>query len=490
MLTGKNFGIVIWGVKNGFEKKIICSSDIPEVMSVVNDEMRLICNATNDRFFRIDRLNSYNVFTLFDPTMKDDFDRPAYIAVSLFTYHHTRFLNDLSSVLTQVMDFYKKAQGNAKVNQTYLEHYEDLLKNISVIPLELNGSNFTKNGFYLSKAPNDFSRFLNEPNFNTFKRVYFLNTPNLSIANLPGVEAVEHFSFKKQIKISILNHQSNYTYFVNQQQVTPVKSQLMFQLEVYVGDKVNVRRGHTPIHETVVHSNTTHIELPKPKPSPPLETSSTTNTPPITEPQRKSYRWVFGLLAIALVAVGLTAYYAFFANQDSVVDDGPTPPPPNTPGDTTKGPKPETKIIPEGYELRKPEYERVLTPEGIASKNNPANNFRILDGKTFEQWDSKAHPDTTWKATSLNDQKYLFDVYFKRKQKPGRGGGTPGGGGPPPEPPKDRTDCDALERKQLALVAQWNDEEDASEKSKIQNKIDALEIECKKKNCNCIKTNR
>jgi hypothetical protein len=384
------------------------------------------------------------------------------------------------------MDFYKKAQGNAKVNQTYLEHYEELLKNISVIPLELNGSNFSKNGYYLSKAPNDFSRFLNEPNFNTFKRVYFLNSPNLSIANLPGVEAIEHFSFKKQIKISILNHQSNYTYFVNQQQVTPVKSQLMFQLEVYVGDKVNVRRGHTPFHEMVVHSNSTHIELPKPKPSPPLETSSTTNIPPITEPQRKSYRWVFGLLAIALVAVGLTAYYAFFTNQDSVVVDDPTP---TITKDTTSGPPAVKKpIIPEGYELRKPEYEGVLTPEGIASKNNPANSFRILDGKTFEQWDSKAHPDTTWKAASWNDQKYLLDVYFKRKQvvNPPKeaGGGKPVDGGPSPKP-KVTNDCDDLEKKLFNLEAEWNVENDAIKKSTIQRKIDAVKESCKEKNCNC-----
>lgn len=486
MLTGKNFGIVIWGVKNGFEKKIICSSDIPEVMSVVNDEMRLICNATNDRFFRIDRLNSYNVFTLFDPTMKDDFDRPAYIAVSLFTYHQSRFLNDVSSVLTQVMDFYKKAQGNAKVNQTYLEHYEELLKNISVIPLELNGSNFSKNGYYLSKAPNDFSRFLNEPNFNTFKRVYFLNSPNLSIANLPGVEAIEHFSFKKQIKISILNHQSNYTYFVNQQQVTPVKSQLMFQLEVYVGDKVNVRRGHTPIHEMVVHSNTIHIELPTPKPSPPLETSSTTNIPPITEPQRKSYRWVFGLLAIALVAVGLTAYYAFFANQDSVVVDDPTP---TITKDTTNGPPAVKKpIIPEGYELRKPEYEGVLTPEGIFKIRNKKMKYRILDGKTFEQWDSKAHPDTLWKAVSTKDNIYLLNLYFEPKPevKPRKeaGGGKPVDEKNPP-PPKTTTDCDALERKLFALEGELNGENDEIKKSKIQRTIDTVKESCKEKRCNC-----
>jgi hypothetical protein len=487
MLTGKNFGIVIWGVKNGFEKKIICSSDIPEVMSVVNDEMRLICNATNDRFFRIDRLNSYNVFTLFDPTMKDDFDRPAYIAVSLFTYHQSRFLNDVSSVLTQVMDFYKKAQGNAKVNQTYLEHYEELLKNISVIPLELNGSNFTKNGYYLSKVPNDFSRFLNEPNFNTFKRVYFLNSPNLSIANLPGVEAVEHFSFKKQIKISILNHQSNYTYYVNQQQVTPVNFQRLFQIEVYVGDKVIVKQGHTLVQETVVHLNTTHLQLPKPKPSPPLETSSTTNTPPITEPQRKSYRWVFGLLAIALVAVGLTAYYAFFANQDSVVVDDPTP---TITKDTTNGPPAVKKpIIPEGYELKRPEYKGVLTPEGIFSKEQKKIKDRILDGKTFERWDTQKNPkDTLWEAVLPLDQSCLLIKYFKPKPgvKPRKeaGGGKPVGGKNPP-PPKTTADCDNLERKLFTLQAELNVENDLTLKSKIEQKIVAVEELCIEKRCNC-----
>ena len=181
--------------------------------------------------------------------------------------------------------------------------------------------------------------------------------------------------------------------------------------------------------------------------------------------------------------------------------DKPPPNVPSPPESAKESPDSFYGIIPEGYELRKPEYEEVLTSEGIFSSRSSKMKYRILDGKTFEQWDMRSHPNPLWEAVKPIDQKYLLNVYFKPvesmplpedepapdpspNEEDNEGGMPPGGGGPSPKP-KPTTDCDELSNKLFALIARLNAEEDASEKGKIQYKIAALKADCIEKNCNC-----
>lgn len=189
--------------------------------------------------------------------------------------------------------------------------------------------------------------------------------------------------------------------------------------------------------------------------------------------------------------------------------DKPSPNVPSPPDSAEVSPDSFYGIIPEGYELRKPEYEEVLTSEGIFSKSMKIK-YRILDGKTFEQWDTKNNPkDTLWEAVSSKDNLYLLPLYFKPVEsmpltedepaqdpspneednegvKPPKeaGGGKPVGGKNPP-PPKPTADCDALEKKLFALEGKLNATQDATEINTIKQSISAAIAECLEKNCNC-----
>ena len=189
--------------------------------------------------------------------------------------------------------------------------------------------------------------------------------------------------------------------------------------------------------------------------------------------------------------------------------DMPPPDVPSPPDSAEVSPDSFYGIIPEGYELEKPEYKEVLTSEGIFSKQQKKMKYRILDGKTFEQWDMGRNPNPLWKAVHSKDNLYLLHLYFKPVEsmpltedepakdpspneednegvKPPKeaGGGKPADEKNPP-PPKPTTDCDALEKKIFALEGELNVENDASKKSKILRTIDAVKESCKEKNCNC-----
>jgi hypothetical protein len=189
--------------------------------------------------------------------------------------------------------------------------------------------------------------------------------------------------------------------------------------------------------------------------------------------------------------------------------DKPPPNVPSPPDSTEVSPDSFYGIIPEGYELRKPEYEEALTSEGIFSKQQKKMKYRILDGKTFEQWDMGRNPYPLWKAVKSKDNLYLLHLYFKPVEsmpltedepaqdpspneednegvKPPKeaGGGKPVDEKKPP-PPKPTTDCVALERKLFTLQAELNVENDLTLKRKIEQKIVAVEELCIEKRCNC-----
>jgi hypothetical protein len=205
-MNNNNFGIVVWGIRNGFKNNWLSANVGPEVMACLTDEMRQICNATIEQFFSIERTNTHTLLTVYNPNMVDHVQRKAYIAISLVVPNGIYFEGNVVEVLVSLMQFYVSKQGNAMVNMIAAEQLLQLAEQC----LPSGASSFTDRrqsriGIFAYDSIPAIDSVFRSPTIYGFSKVFFHDGSNLALEKIPGAVKVSEFIRPVEIRISDFN---------------------------------------------------------------------------------------------------------------------------------------------------------------------------------------------------------------------------------------------------------------------------------------------
>ena len=229
-MLGKDIGYIIWGVTDGFQKGILCSSEVPgteELKSFPNDKMRQICNETRGigYFYGINITNNYSFVSVFNGNLRDRVGRGAYISITLFTKKSSSFSVNVVSKLHSLMDFYVSKQGESLNLNFTKEQFEEQLKNISS---EKDYSGISpvseKQGLYVYRSEIEIEQYFKSPKIEGFNEVLFFNDtkPDL-LEKLTRYEKVKEFRKYTQVKLRGYDS-SRYTLYLDGQLLNPTNT--------------------------------------------------------------------------------------------------------------------------------------------------------------------------------------------------------------------------------------------------------------------------
>ena len=220
MLNTKQFGFVIWGVRNGFNRDILSSDKVAEVSAAFNDSMRQICNGVIDCFYSIEKTANYTLLTVYNPNTADHVQRKAYIAITLFAKNGTNYNGDVVAMLNSLMNYNIQKQGSAIVN-TYTESmFEEQIQNISAQVGFNNDTIGSKLGYIAYNTIDEIENYFKKPSIDGFKKVFFYQKA-INITLPAEFEKVT--SFKKALRVSVLNYNAKkFNLFLNGQKLNPI----------------------------------------------------------------------------------------------------------------------------------------------------------------------------------------------------------------------------------------------------------------------------
>ncbi len=450
MLPSKDFGIVIWGLRNGFEKKIVISQEVEEVMSIVNDDMRIICNATNERFYCVDRLPNYNIFTIFNSDTSDNFGRKAYIAISLFTPANRCIAGDVADILSKLMNFYSSKQGRSSENVTNLQQYIELLANVHTTALDIPQRRFNTAGYHLIRNESVFKLNFSTPKFANYNRVFFITQNNSSIEHNSQYEEIKEFVQKKEIQLRLNNFRSNeHSITVNGEITRHIDLGQLFYLKVFAGDIVEITQNGSIVHHMEVSEYSTIVNIPfrtvdpipTPRPIPGSENPKPYYSPYYDSREEESSgksKWLlYIVIAFIIVGGGILSYVLLTGSDEAVPtvlatsDAGPSDDTTNLDSlDLTK----ECPNCPPQYVLQDIKFAPILDSSGYKGQN-ATTLWRYYNGK-FQKSDSPKK----WKDLDKPNQNSLLRRYFTKKadsetsvttteKEKNNGGGNGGGNG-------------------------------------------------------------
>ena len=422
MFEGKQIGLVIWGNFDQFQPNLVCSEEIPEVMSVVRDDMKRICISATEKFYRIDRLTNYNVFSVFDPNIQKD-RKQAYLVITIFTPANCSLDADVCETLDYLLDsFYENPSAK-------IDDYAALLEGINERPYECNHHHFVKNGFIISKSLNDFSDFLNEPNFSDFRRVLFFNTALPILATFSNYEEIIQFDQKQKVKVRLINFQDSYTVVINNSFVEPFLENNQYFVEGLERENIHILEGNKRKYIGLLSSTRKEIII-----RPPLKDIMGEDTPSEKVDtkeleEEKTPKVPFRVRPVTVgffLLVLLLGIVFFYINKESTPEPPKettvpkkTPLPPIETPISAQNPKskPEVKVslnTPKGYELKSNANESILTEKGFENEAFEDTYLRFFKGK----WEKRERNTKTWVAIkSKKDTEYLLTKYFKKVKK-------------------------------------------------------------------------
>ena len=422
MFEGKQLGLLVWGNFDEFQPNIISTGEIPEVMSIVRDDMKRICISATEKFYRIDRLSNYNVFSVFDPTIVQNRIQ-SYLVISIITPANHSLDADVCETLNYLLDFFIE-----KPNSTIAD-YSALLDGVNAKPYHCAEQNLVKNGFFISKSHNDFSTYLNEPNFPDFRRVLFLNTPLAILATFSNYEEVIQFDQKQKVKVRLMNFQESYTVVINNSFVEPVFENNGYYVEGLERENIHILEGSKRKYIGLLSSTRKEIIIRPPLKEIMGEESSTEVQETMETPEVPSNKVPFRVRPVTVgffIVVLLLGFVFFYINRES------TPEPPVVKKVNKVVPQP-TIEVPISAQVQKPELEEkatLQTPRGYELKSNA--NESILSVKGFEneafedtylryyrgKWEKRERNTKTWvPIKSKKDTEYLLTKYFKKVKK-------------------------------------------------------------------------
>jgi hypothetical protein len=423
MFEGKQIGLIVWGNFDQFQPNIISSGEIPEVMAVVRDDMKRICISATEKFYRIDRLTNYNVFSVFDPTFVQNRIQ-SYLVISVFTPANHSLDADVCETLNYLLDFFIE-----KPNST-LEDYSALLDGVNAKPYPCDEQYLVKNGFFISKSHNDFSSYLNQPTFPDFKRVLFLNTALPILATFSNYEEVIQFDQKQKVKVRLMNFQASYTVVINNSFVEPVFENNGYYVEGLERENIHILEGSKRKYIGLLSSTRKEIII-----RPPLreimgeEVKTEEDDEPAVAQEESTSSIPFRVRPVTVgffLLILLLGIVFFYINQESrpeppkaKKETTPTPPKPvEIPiSGQTQQPEPMEKVslqTPKGYELKPNANESILTEKGFENEAFEDTYLRFFKGK----WEKRERNTKAWVAIkNKKDTEYLLTKYFKKVKK-------------------------------------------------------------------------
>jgi cell division protein FtsB len=220
MLNTKQFGFVIWGVRNGFNRDILSSDKVAEVSAAFNDSMRQICNGVIDCFYSIEKTANYTLLTVYNPSTADHVQRKAYIAITLFAKNGTNYNGEVVAMLNSLMNYNIQKQGSAIVNTFTESMFEEQIQNISAQVGFNNDAIGSKLGYIAYNTIDEIENYFKKPSIDGYKKVFFYQKA-INITLPAEFEKVT--SFKKALRISVLNYNAkNFILFLNGQKLNPI----------------------------------------------------------------------------------------------------------------------------------------------------------------------------------------------------------------------------------------------------------------------------
>ena len=425
MFEGKQLGLLVWGNFDQFQSNIIGTGEIPEVMAIVRDDMKRICISATEKFYRIDRLSNYNVFSVFDPTIVQNRIQ-SYLVISIITPANHSLDADVCETLNYLLEFFIE-----KPHSTIAD-YSALLDGVNAKPYHCAEQHWVKNGFFISKSHNDFSTYLNEPNFPDFRRVLFLNTPLPILATFSNYEEVIQFDQKQKVKVRLMNFQESYTVVINNSFVEPVFENNGYYVEGLERENIHILEGSKRKYIGLLSSTRKEIIIRPPLKEIMGEESSAEEQETIETSEEPKGALPFRVRPVTVgffLVVIVLGFVFFYINRES----NPTPKvAPGTKKVNTPAPQPTVEVpisgqnknpepkeksslqSPRGYELKSNTNESILSEKGIENEAFEGTYLRFFKSK----WEKRERNTKTWiPIKNKKDTEYLLTKYFKKVKK-------------------------------------------------------------------------
>jgi len=210
----KSVNFIIWGIRNGFRRNWMTNISPPrEVMEVINDDMRQICNTTIDKFYSIEIAGNYSMISVFLPNTRDHVGRKAYIAISLYFEEGLVLREDPVALLDKLADYYIDKQGMSMVSQftedMFLEQIGNPLLMTRPLAPEYTDSKF---GHYAYRDRAELVRIFNDLYIDTYTKILF-HSGHLNMEQIPEYETIT--KLEKPIEIKISNYAPD-KYYIKQ----------------------------------------------------------------------------------------------------------------------------------------------------------------------------------------------------------------------------------------------------------------------------------
>jgi LysM repeat protein len=302
----REIGFVVWGVRSGFKNNWLTSNVDSSVLSALTDEMRIYCHGTVTQFLSIEKVNNFNVVTIYNPNTTDHVGRRAYMAISIVVPKSYGLTGNVIGCMEELMATYSSKQGNAMVNKVSSGDFESILAKITPTvnsKIKLDGAE--KVGIFKTTDFNSCNIHFQDLTICEYKKVYFLKESITALEKKEGVESIRSFRRPNLFIINGFNSQLH-EITINDKKVQGSKHVIFSGDAIkltHLGQKI-ARRRVAGDRDIVINMAT---EFP-PKIAPPK---------PVKD-QRSSRKKVV-LTSVALFIIGavtILSYFNFFGSNE------------------------------------------------------------------------------------------------------------------------------------------------------------------------------
>ena len=313
----RDIGFVVWGVRSGFKNNWLTSNVDSSVLSALTDEMRIYCHGTVTEFLSIEKVNHFNVVTIYNPNTTDHVGRRAYMAISIVVPKGYGLAGNVIGCMKELMATYSSKQGNAMVNKVSSSDFDPILAKITAtVNSKTKFDGAEKVGIFKTTDFNSCNIHFQDLTICEYKKVYFLKEPIAALEKKEGIELVRAFRKPNLISINGYNPQLH-EITINDRKVQGSKHVIFSGDAIkltHLGQKVATRKVAGD-RDIVIHMST---EFP-PKIAPPK--------PVKTQKSSRKKVVLTSVLSLSVIGGLIFSYFIFFGSNE-----GPgTSEPKNTP---------------------------------------------------------------------------------------------------------------------------------------------------------------
>lgn len=313
----RDIGFVVWGVRSGFKNNWLTSNVDSSVLNALTDEMRIYCHGTVTEFLSIEKVNNFNVVTIYNPNTTDHVGRRAYMAISIVVPKGYGLTGNVIGCIEELMATYSSKQGNAMVNKVSSSDFDPILAKITAtVNSKTKFDGAEKLGIFKTTDFNSCNIHFQDLTICEYKKVYFLKEPIAALEKKEGIELVRAFRKPNLISINGYNPQLH-EITINDRKVQGSKHVIFSGDAIkltHLGQKV-AKRKVAGDRDIVIHMST---EFP-PKIAPPK--------PVKTQKSSRKKVVLTSVLSLSVIGGLIFSYFIFFGSNE-----GPgTSEPKNTP---------------------------------------------------------------------------------------------------------------------------------------------------------------